>query len=402
MPKYLSIFVWYTLITSTLTGVGLVFYFDFHFGRLSEISPIVKSSVFFHVIYAITVIFIVIFIVSKLTKKRNKVALKQFVSENPAKYRVLFLFLFLANLMYILLIFLLNSKSIPLFMVFNGNGDEALGAAKAIHLASGSYQLPYISKFFDFLNFFLPLLGLLLYRWKSTSLLMLLAGYMLSFLYLSMGLQKAPFLILCLLSMYVFLLINKSYFKKMVGVLFFLVSIGLAIYIYSFFMGKDFLGMLYYLLDRPIFGQIQGMYFMEEYYPPSMDAIFSKMYFSTGVNSSSIPPDVFIVDYVYPNSSHIVNVNTFFIGEAWAFAGEKGVLVFSLVVAASIGLYIYFWSSALKNHVHISFLMALIFFSTLPINQSLQFIMYQKYFMYYLLFFAIPVYLFLIMLKVKK
>jgi len=168
-------------------------------------------------------------------------------------------------------------------------------------------------------------------------------------------------------------------------------------------MGKTFAQMIMYLLDRPIFGQIQGMYYMYEYYPPSFDTLMSKFLFSSHLASGiAIPPDQYIVEYIYPFSDHVVNVNTYFIGEAWSFGGESGVLFFSLLVGLFLFLYIVFWNFFIAYETELTYLMALVFFSTLPINQSLQFIIYQKYFLYFMIFFAIPLLFLNLIFKWKR
>jgi hypothetical protein len=330
-------------------------------------------------------------------------AVRRFLNENPIKYKKMAMILLAVNVLYLSLLLTLYSEAIPLLMVFNGEGiTNALAGAKLQHLGGSGINIPYVSKFFDFLNFFLPLLILLLYLRKSTSVYVLFLVYASSFIYLSLELQKAPFLTLGLLTGYLVLILIDSVYKKLVGLVILFFLLAFVIYTYSFFMGKDFLSMIYYLVDRPVFGQIQGMYFMHEYYTPSMDAVFSKTFFSTGSSGGPVPPDVYIVDYVYPNSSHVVNVNTYFIGEAWSFAGHYGVALFTWAVAITLGFYIYFWSHLLSNYTHVTYLMALVFFTTIPINQSLQFIIYQKYFLYYLLFFVVPIFFLLFILRVKK
>ncbi len=229
---------------------------------------------------------------------------------------------------------------------------------------------------------------MLLFLRKDVGFFVVLLAYFSSLLFLSFDLQKAPFLLVCLLSVYVVYLVSGSFLKfayRSFGVI---VVVLVALYLYSFFMGKGFLEMLLYFLDRPVFGQVQGVYYMYEYYPVSMDAAFSKFYFSTGYNEMA--PDIYIADIIYPDAEHIVNVNTYFIGEAWSFAGLLGVLISPWLICLSLMIYMFLSRYVIGYRFAMGYVMAMIFFATLPVNQSLQFVIYQKYFAYYLVFFVIP------------
>lgn len=393
MPRYLTIFFWYSLFITTFLGVSIVYFFDFDYGRLTSIGSHNKSLVFFHTLYSILVIGFVVFVLSFVDKSKTKQTYYLFINSSPHEYKNLALVLLLLNFIYQFIIIVLYGNTIPLVMFLSGeNIGSVLLQAKSVHFGLSSFNLPYISKFFDFLNYFLPLLFLLLFLRKSIGFILLLISYFFAFFYFSMDFQKAPFLIICLMTCYLVIILSTSLFKLLSRGVIVLAVVGLVVYLYSFFMGKNFLDMLLYLLDRPIFGQIQGMYFLYEFYQPSMDAFWSKFMFSGKFGIDAVPPDVFIVDYVYPNSDHVVNVNSYFLGEAWSFGGELGVILFSILVAISIGFYIVFWNYANRTNVHLNFLMALVFFSTLPVNQSLQFIIFQKYFLYFIVFFVIPMF----------
>lgn len=402
MPKYLSLLLIYPLFFTTFLGVSIVYFTGFDFGRLGGVSLDTKDLVFYHVLYSMVVLLFVIFVAVICNRGREGRAFSEFFYESPKRYKLFAMLLLAFNGIYLLSLIVAHKDSLPLLILLQGGSiDYALEQAKLQHLSAGAVNIPYVSKFFDFSNLFLPLFLLLLYFRKSIGIVFLGLSYGFAFFYLSLDLQKAPFLMLCVLSFYLVVILSDSIGKIFFRVLIFLLMAGFVLYLYSFFMGKDFFEMLLYAFDRPVLGQIQGMYYMYEYYPPSMDAVFSKFFFSAGGAAANIPPDVYIVDYIYPDSPHVVNVNTYFVGEAWAFGGDFGVLFFSWAVALSLGFYIFFWSRVIGWHVHVSYIMALVFFATLPINQSLQFVMYQKYFLYYVIFFVLPVFLLLRLMRVN-
>tara|TARA_B100000446_G_scaffold188212_1_gene221152 strand:+ start:1627 stop:2844 length:1218 start_codon:yes stop_codon:yes gene_type:complete len=403
MPHYLRLFFWYTFLVTSILGVAIVYFFDFSFGRLNDIDDEIKEIVFYHVIYSALIISLAAYLTGKAVVKSNSKYYHVFRSEDPSRYKNLGWWLCVINFFYLLLISFFYIDVIPLYSIWSGvDLNEALSLAKKSHLSSDSYSIPYVSKFFDFSNIFAPLLVLILFLRRTVSRFLLVFTYFVSFIYLSLDLQKAPFLLLCIMSIYIAIIFSSSIKVIVFRVLCAVVVCGFVLFIYSFFMGKDFIDMFLYLLDRPVFGQIQGMYYIYEYYPPSIEAMFSKFYFYTESSESVIPPDVYIARYVYPDNENIVNVNTFFIGEAWGFGASTGVYLFTLLVTLSICFYILFWSFLFRFFTHITYLMSIVFFTTLPINQSLQFIIYQKYFLYYFLFFVIPLFFIFFLIKLAR
>lgn len=395
MPLYLVLFFWYALIATSLFGVVVVYFFDFSFYRLDGISRYVVENVFFHVIYSFVVVSSVMYFTARLLVKSHLHYYSIFLHESPSKYNKLSLFLVFLNLVYLLFVSFLYFDSIPLFSVFSADLDDTLALARSAHV-DGAYSLPYISKFFDFSNIFSPILVLTLFLRGDKKYFSLVIAYSVSAIYLSMDLQKAPFLLLCLMSMCLLVVFSEKKSTLFFRLICFLALGALMLFFYSFFMGKDFFDMILYLLDRPIFGQVQGMYYIYEYYNPSTSAMFSSFYLSFGEVSTVLPPDQYIANYVYPGNENIVNVNTYFVGEAWGFGGDAGVYLSAWAVAFSISAYMFFWSFLFRVDTHVTYLMAMVFFTFLPINQSLQFIVYQKYFLYFALFFMLPIFLLMI------
>lgn len=389
-PGFLNLFFYYSIFFTSFFGVFLVYVGSSNF-RFSDIDDTVKSVVFFDVLYSVFVLLLSIQFSFYFVKSRYKNYISRIDEEDCFFYFFIFKCLLLFNVIYILVLIIVFGKEIPLFKLFlDDEVEQALLLAKKAHYGEG-YGWPYISKFFDFLNLFLPLLGLAIYGRWGKFLLTTIISFILSFLYLSFDLQKGPFLLLCLMSLFIFMRFcqRNNFFIYFV---FAFLGCFFVIYLYSFFMGKNIFDMIFYVFERPVYGQIQGMYYMYQYYTPSLGAMFSKFYFSSVFMSEIVPPDVFIVDYVYPNSEHVVNVNSFFLGEAWSFLGRWGVYFFPWVVAISVVFYMfYFIIFLMKKNPLLGYLMSFVFFSMLPINQSLQLIIYQKFFIYYLLFFIFPI-----------
>jgi len=399
MPLYITVFLFYNLLLSPLLGVTVVYLLGVDMNRLGGIHPNIKEEVFLAVWFSALLIIFFIALALGVTRRlnlRNKAVFENDVPSRP--HLILYQCLFLINCIYIAFLFARFHAAIPLVqLLFGSDFKTSLSLARDAHL-TGSISIPYISKFFDFLNLFLPLFGLTLYLDKRLGKLFLLLAYVVSISYLSMDLQKAPAFILLLLSL--FITVQKKGLKIRHLLLFF-VSATALVSMFSIFMSKSIGDMFLYLLDRPIFGQVQGMYYMFQYYAPSFDAFFTKFYFSNFISSiTSIAPDVYIIDYVYPGAKHIVNVNTYFIGEAWAYGGPMGIIYFSILVGIIFFVYAILFSLFSAFHTRVSYIISFIFFATIPINQSLQFVVFQKYFLYLIIFFVIP--LFMLFYVIRK
>ena len=212
--------------------------------------------------------------------------------------------------------------------------------------------------------------------------------------------QKSYIILLLLLLSFIYL-----YFRG-INIKLFLISISLLIAISSIIsmvMVKDnnYEGLLY-ILDRIIFGQNQGMYYMLQFYEPSTKAALSDFYFSSSLGLDYVKPDEFILKYIYADITNLVNANTYYIGESWSYYGAYGLLFTPFIIVFILILYYLFFIKLAKYDFVLYSSLGLIFFSTLPIDQSLQFIIYQKYFLYFLFFAIIPLYFFRKINNIKK
>jgi len=169
-----------------------------------------------------------------------------------------------------------------------------------------------------------------------------------------------------------------------------------------FIMGKkDLLNALLYIIDRTIFGQNQAMYFLYQYYDPNLKGVLADFYFSSKLGLNSIKPDEYILSYIYNNTNNLVNANTYYLGESWSFFGYYGLFFMPFFVSFNIVMYAFLFIKLFKYNYLIFWVAALIFFTTLPVDQSLQFIIYQKYLLYFIFFFIIPIVMILTISKIK-
>jgi len=219
MPLFLIPFIYYSIILTTLVGVLSISIFNFDFGRLIGISENVKNMVMWHVFYSLSIILVAVVLATFICRSREVRYRQIFLYANPSQYLFLRNILIWANLLYLIFLVVKNWQNLPLFILFsNQDISAALAQAKNEHLIGG-YAIPYISKFFDFSNYFVPLLCFLVYLKTSKGLIIFIISLLCAFIYLSLDLQKAPFLLLCLMLFFLYSTVARFRYW---GVLFFL------------------------------------------------------------------------------------------------------------------------------------------------------------------------------------
>ncbi|WP_185367437.1 hypothetical protein, partial [Aeromonas caviae] len=273
-------------------------------------------------------------------------------------------------IIYCLVKFILFYQQSPLYYVAIGDYTQAALSRASIQKGDVFVDIPYIGKIFYFFCFYITISTMILVSNNKASRARLFLIIVISSIQLTFDGQKAHLFLLFMMMGVTYFLLSKSVFKIVIFLIVFAFSSGL---IYSTMMSGDG-NALVRILDRSIFGQAQGMYYIMQYYKPQLTGVFSDLPFSHLLGLKELKPDEWIVPYIYNDSGHVINSNTFVVGEMWAYSGESGVYLFSSFILFSLLVYLIFfrWLTSLNNIVY--WPISLIFFSTLPINQSLQFI----------------------------
>lgn len=295
--------------------------------------------------------------------------------------------LYIAFFIYVAIKIVVFYKLSPLYLAALGQLEDAALARAAIQKGDISVDIPYLGKIFYFLAFYLTLTALILVHNNKEAKLKLVSVIVLASLQLTFDGQKASLFLLFMMVTITYFILSKSFLKLFLLFFSFMLIAGS---LYSFMMSGGGNPLLR-ALDRSIFGQAQGMYYIMEYYEPQLTGIFSDLPFSHLLGLKELKPDEWIIPYIYSDSAHVVNSNTYIVGEMWAYAGDVGIFVFSFIVLFCLISYLLFFKWLYSFNRVIYWPIAMIFFSMLPINQSLQFIIYQKYFLYILFFLVIPI-----------
>ncbi|WP_166373164.1 hypothetical protein [Psychromonas sp. SA13A] len=407
--SYLSILLIYQLFFSTWIGALIVALDIFNPIRLSAISYDSKIQVFYFVSYATLIIFIS-YAFFTLIKRSHYLSITQtknfsFINVSEEKqeyYQRIFKVTIIMETLYVVVKYIVFYSSSPLLIAMSGDPIRAAIMRQSIQNSGVIVDLPYVGKFFYFLCLFNVIFYYFLHMLNNTkkSQFLFLFVFFLSCSNLLFDGQKAPLLLL-----FMMLFITHIQFKKINLKLISFIPIVIMIlaFFYSMLMGGgdfNFTDTLSRAFDRIVAGQNQAMYFLYQFYEPKLTGVFTDLPFSGLLGLKEIKPDETILPYIYNDLSGLVNSNTFFQGEAWAFFGIGGVIFMPFLVSISLILYVVFFDYLMKFDFHLFWVTALIFFSTLPINQSLQFIVYQKYFLYFCFLFILPI-LFIVQVGIK-
>lgn len=400
--SYLFIFILFNLGFSAWFGTYLVAGDFIVADRLKGISKTVKNSIYIYVSFAVFIQLLLIYCYSMLRNVKPQTYLNfRFTNSQEKEYKYLIVALLFLVLSYSLIKYFIFYPVSPLIMAIKGDIINAALVRADIQKGLIKVDLPYISKVVFFLSFYCVIFAMILKNTFKTKLytLVFLIALLNAILFLTFDGQKGPVLTLILMMCVTYLYLNgltKSLFIYLFGV------VVLVVVFYSVMLGgeSDFFSILLRVFDRVLTGQNQAMYFFEQYYSPNLTGVFSDFYFSGALGLDEIKPDEAIVGYIYSDTEHLVNANTFYLGEVIAFFSSDSVWLFSFIVSFIIIMYMYFFDFLIKKNRIIYWPAALIFFSTLPINQSLQFIIYQKFYFYFIVFALLPLVILRKMVKI--
>ncbi len=389
----------YVLFFSTFVGAFLAGFDLISFSRIESIEPIVKMNVYIAVLYSFIIILITYIFYSILSEKLlflragffSKENVYFFYENNSARVDRFLLISVSILSFYTFIKYLLYFKSSPLYFLLSGDVIQAAYSRMEVQTGLVKLDLPYISKYIEISCYFTTILSFII-KVVSRRMLSALIFYLsitVSFFYLFFEVEKSPFIYLLLMIIMVKIFIEGVSYKTFIYLFLFLFFL---ILMYVFVMGGDSNSVTIFLriLDRVVIGQNQAMFYMFQFFEPDLTGVFTDFYFSSSLGLDEIKPDVRVLPYIYSDTSHLINSNTFFLGEAWSFLGVIGVIFSPFIVSFSILFYLLFFSYFI-NRVIVLWPLGFVFFTILPINQSLQFIMYQKFFLYFVFFGFIPI-----------
>lgn len=298
--------------TSWLSTVLVVFFPDIS-NRLDGFNKEIIHNVYYMTSFSVIIIFMGV-VTYFFFVDNNKISLHDQVEVNEAvsvinPLSVLFI-------IYCLVKFILFYQQSPLYFVALGDYTQAALSRAAIQKGDIFVDIPYIGKVFYFLCFYITISTMILVENNKASRARLFFIVVVSSVQLMFDGQKSHLFLLFMMMGVTYFLLSKSVLKIFIFSITFVFTTGL---IYSTMMSGDGNALLR-MLDRSIFGQAQGMYYIMQYYKPQLTGVFSDLPFSHLLGLKELKPDEWIVPYIYSDSGHVINSNTFIVGEMWAYA----------------------------------------------------------------------------------
>lgn len=395
VPSFLVPFIGYKIIFTTWLGTFLTFFNIEISQRLEFITDETKEIIFYFTTYSILILIIFLFFFVKKNSKHKRI----YASE--AQYIKFSIYILIIIIFYSAYILLIDSNKLPIIYLIKGDLIQAANIRMLIQTHEITIGIEYLSKIIFYMNLFLPifLLVKLLNSPKKIYKYLFITSLFLSFFNLTLDLQKSYVLILVLLLFFVYIYLRGVNIKL---ILYTVICSIILLLLIAFIMDKaDSLNSFFYVIDRTVFGQNQAMYYLYQYYEPNLKGVFSDFYFSSKIGLDEIKPDEYILDYIYKDIVNLVNANTYYLGESWSYFGYFGLFFFPLIVSINIVGYAFLFYKLFSYDYLIFWTTALLFFTIIPIDQSLQFIIYQKFLLYFLLFCIVPLICLLVISKIQ-
>lgn len=346
--------------------------------RYVGITEATKSIVLYSYLYSLIVAALVVYVYGRFIGDISVQLSDDGSLENKKRkilfFSVLFVFFYTAlRLVYL-------HPAPPLRVLFTDGFLAAMSRRYEYQTGDAIRRIPYLSNIFDGLlivSIYYISLWQIAYKkehrkFKSISLFVL--TLVVSFYNFAYDLQKAPFLIFIISLLYFSFLL--FHFRVVYLVIIASGLVAFLVYV-SYYMTGNF----YFegsLLERIIVGQNQGLYLIFQYIQPSLKYALFGLPFASLFDLSQINADVEIIPYVYNNSEHIVNVNTYYLAQAWSMFGEFGVLISPFIVWFVVCIYNHFIIRAFPKNFLINAAFSFAFLTMIPLNMSFTFFLYPK------------------------
>jgi hypothetical protein len=384
----LYVFLLFNIFVVSLPGVLYLFFLNetvasfSHYGLLKEDTI---STVTFLFIYSIFILFLSIPLL-KLCKF-NQIAPFRDGETGRMNKTTLFLLLIVQFLFLMIGLIVIGFDNIPILHLFRGDLMRAQVLKAEILTGVIPSNIPYLGILFKLYILFLPayLCNLLLFTRGREGILpvklsILKAYFYLSFLitfvYLTHQAHKGP-LVLYLLMLFS---IKLFYRKFDVKLLFFVLCtfIVLILFFYFSYDISNIEGLFQLFFNRAFLSQNFGMYLIYQWVEPDVNSAFHGIPFVKNFMVLSARADEIVM--VYLNGGHTdgnVNMNTFFLGEAYSAFGLVGAVIapFLVVLVLLVTFAFYSFGARINSTIFFPLLYIHLFFF-FPLNQTFNRIIY--------------------------
>lgn len=375
-----SLFVILQFCILSIPGVVIISFLGYQSNRYAGIDPQMNHTIGYWYIYSFLIYFSFLFVLMKYSgcSWYNKYIAKEIVSDDY--HKVFYLVIAFAIALFIIKVSL--SKVSPLWYLLLGDANKAYQVRVDMQLNHDKYYLPIVSKFISqylIYQFYFCLYYFLFIKQKSKSLFVLLSiSFFLACIESLYDTQKAPLIFLLVGAIFIIYLKKKNFLKITFPlVLIFIILIILQ----SFVGGSDLNTGVKHAIDRFILGQNQGFYHIINSIVPDQKYWFNGFYFINQFGIDVSRADVDVLPFTIYKNSSIVNVNSYYLGEAWSMFGTVGLVISPFIVSLVSFLYIKIIDLFIGNEPLFTIPFMIYFIPSMNIQQSFNYFLYSKAFL---------------------
>ncbi|WP_157940337.1 hypothetical protein [Escherichia albertii] len=270
----------------------------------------------------------------------------------------------------------------PILYLINGQAEEAYLVRVAMQNDPSRYYPPFIRSFLVFFTTFQAYYVYYIYnRLKNKNwgvCLVLIVSIIIAVFQSLYEAQKAP-LIMLLIGL---VFIRYIFKPKIISTAFYVLSlIMIAVILVSFLLDIDINSAIEGVVSRIFLGQNQGFYNIIEHIKPDSKYWFQDFYFAGTLGLNPSRADIDVIPYIYSNRDDVVNVNSYFLGQAWSMFGTLGLGISPVIVGLAISFYIIVLDRLIKYDVCVFLPYFIYFIPSVMLNQSFTYFLYGKYFL---------------------
>ncbi|EFN3866741.1 hypothetical protein ACVMJX_15880 [Escherichia coli] len=379
-PISLSVLIQFCLFS--LPGVVMISFLDYQSPRYEGITLSNRLNIGLWYFYSVLVYFSVFILLASVFRLKNY---NRYVSRvvNYDNY-IVYSTIILSLSVIFLCIKLFFSRKAPIFYLLEGDSVGAYTSRVDIQTNPQYYYIPYISNLISLLLVFQFYFIFYFYTFTTKKTYKLIFFVITSFLIAVIEClyetQKAPVIFLMLGTLFIIYLKKKRIMKTM-----FLIGsiVFLAILLQATLSGTELNVAINSMADRFLLGQNQGFYHIINKITPNEKYWFTNFYFVERLGITPARADVDIIPYLnYVSSLDIVNVNSYYLGEAWSMFGYYGLILSPILVGGAMFIFVKIIDLLIGYNPYFFIPYAILIIPELRINQSFTYFLYGKDFVF--------------------
>lgn len=198
-------------------------------------------------------------------------------------------------------------------------------------------------------------------------------SFITAFIYYSYELQKAPVFVFIFGLMFIYTYHRGLSWKIFLILPLLVVALlGVNAFYFDITDFDDLVFLVEKVSNRLFIMQNQGMYYIVEHITPSFDYLKNDAILSSYI-FSEIPQraDATVMEIMYGYAESNVNMNTYFLGQAYSIAGTLGIVLGSMVIGFHLCSYLVIFKKLYKRNISFFMPLSVVFYLFfVPINQG--------------------------------